>query len=546
MEHAPLENLFRLNVLRTSAIWIGALASLGVITRYSIAPFNIYTTTINFTCGMILLTFPFWLKRKIPHKVLATLFLFLISVIGASSAFGNGGIAAPAAIVFVLIPVIGFLLNGRHGGITGLAFTLSTVTIVWLAEQEGLTAAFPNPERYSTAKAFLISTTAVGAYFLGSSYEKSRKTVEKELINREQQIRAILESSPVAKILVEESGEIAFQNNAIKTLVQSKPQSHNRTVANPASIFEILPAEFHNRIRRELSGETNADRNLEVQHQFDNQRKWTRVQAVKLIDGHGTVKILFTFIDMTEQKRVEEMRFAMIANSKMAALGEMAGGIAHEINNPLSIIVGKCGTVRTLVQQPDFNREKIALELEKIAGTAVRIARITTGLLAFSRAGEQDLPGNPVIREMVEETVAFCHEKFKAREVRLDVNYGDIGDKTLACRQSQISQVLLNLLNNALDEVQELPEKWVRLDLQQVGGNIEFSVTDSGLGIPPELVEKLFQPFFTTKAVGHGTGLGLSISKGLVESHSGKIYYDAKSSNTRFVVTLPLTGKEIA
>lgn len=543
MEQAPLEYLFRLNVLRTSAIWIGSLAVVGVFVRYSIAPFNIYTTTINFSCGLILLTFPFWLNRNAPPKVLATVFLLVISVIGASSAFGNGGIAAPAAIVFVLIPVIGFLLNGRSGGITGLTFTIATVTIVWLAERAGLTVAFPNPEGYKTTKLFLILVTSAGAYLLGRAYEKSRKAVEKELINREEQIREILESSPVAQFLAEETGKIAFLNKAVNDLFGTESSLPAGSTSNQLSVFDLLPPEFHPRIRQELGSESNTDQNVEIQFKVGELIKWARVQAVKLEDGHGTIRILFTFIDITEQKRIEEMRFAMIANSKMAALGEMAGGVAHEINNPLSIIVGKCRTVRTLVQQPDLNREKLALELEKIASTAGRIAKITNGLLAFSRSGEQDPPEKTLIREIVEETVAFCLEKFKARDVGLELLYEDVGELSLTCRKSQISQVLLNLLNNALDEVQALPQKWVRLNVERLEDRFEFSVTDSGSGVPSDMIEKLFLPFFTTKPIGHGTGLGLSISKGLIESHGGTIRYDSKSTNTRFVVSLPLEAK---
>lgn len=543
MEHAPLENLFRLTVLRASAMWIGALTVVGVITRYSIAPFNRYTALINFSCGLILLSFPFWLKRQSSPKGLATVFLLALTVIGASSAFGNGGIAAPAAIVFVLVPVFGFLLNGRAGGITGLSLTIFTVCITWLAEQNGLTSPFPNPERYSTAKLFLFSATSVGAYFLGRAYEKSRKAVETELINREEQIRAILESSPIGKILVNPSGKIVFLNRAVKNFLPRRNVEQVGTGPNGTSVFQLLPLEFHSRVREELRTVANksvGQPSSEIQFTDGDQSIWASVHAVSLEDIRGANKILFTFTDITEQKRIEEMRFAMIANSKMAALGEMAGGVAHEINNPLSIIVGKCGTVRTLMQQPDLNREKVASELEKIASTAGRIAKITTGLLAFSRSGEQDPPGKPLIREIVEETCAFCLEKFKARNVRLDVDCGSISEVTLTCRQSQISQVLLNLLNNALDEVQALPEKWVRLQVALTASHVEFSVTDSGSGIPTDVVEKLFQPFFTTKPVGHGTGLGLSISKGLVESHGGILFYDSNSPNTRFVVSIPL------
>ncbi|HEX4924120.1 MAG TPA: ATP-binding protein, partial [Bdellovibrionales bacterium] len=111
----------------------------------------------------------------------------------------------------------------------------------------------------------------------------------------------------------------------------------------------------------------------------------------------------------------------------------------------------------------------------------------------------------------------------------------------IACRPTQISQVLLNLLNNAHDAVAEQTEKWVKLDVRDLGDSVELSVTDSGAGIPPEIQEKIMQPFFTTKQIGEGTGLGLSISKGLVDSHHGQLRLDAKSKNTRFVVLLPKT-----
>lgn len=544
MENAPLENLFRLGVLRASAKWIGAVITVGVLTRYSIAPFNGYTAAVNFCCGVLLLSFAFLLKRNVSPKVLANGFLLILTIVGTSSAFGNGGVAAPAAIVFVLIPVLGFLLNGKKGGALGLAFTLSAVTLTWFAEQNGLTAPFANPQRYSTAKVFLISATSIGAYLLGYAYEKSRKFVENELTNREEQIRAILESSPVGNVLVDSTGQVLFLNRAAKSLMNAKDQSSGMKLS------ELLPESCRQQIQDELlrlSVEQKNEKTPLIEIQFSKGAEdisWARVQIVKLSAINGDARFLCTFTDITEQKRVEEMRFTMIANSKMAALGEMAGGVAHEINNPLSIIVGKCGTTRSLLRQPEIDREKVSQELEKIAATAGRIAKITTGLLAFSRSGEQDPPGNPTVQVLVEETIAFCIEKFKARNVRLDLDFSEIGNVHVKCRQSQISQVLLNLLNNAIDELETHStsvQKWVQLKAAMAGNHVEFSVTDSGTGIPKEVLEKLFQPFFTTKPVGRGTGLGLSISKGLVESHGGKLLYDSNSPNTRFVVSLPLS-----
>jgi signal transduction histidine kinase len=107
------------------------------------------------------------------------------------------------------------------------------------------------------------------------------------------------------------------------------------------------------------------------------------------------------------------------------------------------------------------------------------------------------------------------------------------------CRPTEISQVLLNLLNNAVDAVQPLAEKWVELQVRSAGKDVEISVMDSGKGIPEKIRDKVGQPFFTTKVVGHGTGLGLSISRGIVEAHGGHLNLDTQCEHTRFVVTLP-------
>jgi signal transduction histidine kinase len=110
---------------------------------------------------------------------------------------------------------------------------------------------------------------------------------------------------------------------------------------------------------------------------------------------------------------------------------------------------------------------------------------------------------------------------------------------TIQCRPSEISQVLLNLLNNAFDAVEDLPQRWVKIDVKEVDDQVNLTVTDSGQGIDVALRDKIMQPFFTTKPVGKGTGLGLSISSGIVESHHGKFVLDPKSPFTSFQMTLP-------
>src|SRR5713101_88704 len=176
--------------------------------------------------------------------------------------------------------------------------------------------------------------------------------------------------------------------------------------------------------------------------------------------------------------------------------------------------------------------------MEKIRNTATRVTKITMGLRKFARETRGDPAKATGVQEILEETLPFCMERLKQNSVELRVAPVEPSLR-IDCRPTEISQVLLNLLNNAVDAVEPLPEKWVEVKVKNVGTDVEISVMDSGKGIPKQFRDKVGQPFFTTKQVGHGTGLGLSISKGIVEAHGGHLNLDAECEHTRFVVTLP-------
>jgi C4-dicarboxylate-specific signal transduction histidine kinase len=139
---------------------------------------------------------------------------------------------------------------------------------------------------------------------------------------------------------------------------------------------------------------------------------------------------------------------------------------------------------------------------------------------------------------LLDDTLSLCREKFNNHGVALKVNC-PYTTETVLCRQTEISQVLINLLNNSFDAVKKMAKKWVVLDIVQQDGLFVFSVTDSGDGIPPDVALRMFDPFFTTKGTGEGTGLGLSISAGIIESHGGHLWLDHEHPHTRFVFTLP-------
>lgn len=139
--------------------------------------------------------------------------------------------------------------------------------------------------------------------------------------------------------------------------------------------------------------------------------------------------------------------------------------------------------------------------------------------------------------EIVGDTLELCRERFKNAGIDIRLNFEP--ELVIDCRPSQISQVIMNLLGNSFDAILNLDTKWIELKGFRRAGTIHFAVTDSGFGIPKATVEKMMNPFFTTKEIGKGTGLGLSISTGIIELHGGKLKYSEGLAHTTFEITLP-------
>lgn len=297
-----------------------------------------------------------------------------------------------------------------------------------------------------------------------------------------------------------------------------------------------------------VDGEKDPDMNFEILTQ-KGVRKHIASRGVTFRNAQGQVNRLMGINwDRTKEIELERSllaeRVKMVNSAKMASLGEMSAGIAHEINNPLAIIIGKADKLERLVARANTTPEMMLPDFADIKKTAHRIAAIIKGLRTFSRNSENDAFLSTSADVLIAETLALCKERFSSKSVDLIV--GECSGVDFEARSTQISQILLNLLNNAFDAVIGTENPWIkievmtRLDLDR----IEFVVTDSGLGIPPEIAEKIMNPFFTTKEVGKGTGLGLSISQGMAQDHGGQIRLDTKSENTCFVLELPLHRKE--
>ena len=241
------------------------------------------------------------------------------------------------------------------------------------------------------------------------------------------------------------------------------------------------------------------------------------------------------------ERELEETRQASIYSAKMAALGEMSSNIAHEVNNPLTAILLRAERLGRLAAGGALDVESVARTACDIEKTVNRIRRIVDALRTFARDANKDPMRAEPIGQIVRETLDLCAERFRQHAIVLTVD--PIPDDWRACcRSIQISQILLNLLSNAHDAVEDRPDPWVRLAAEANEDEIKIAVVDSGPGIAPEHVDRIMEPFFTTKPIGKGTGLGLSVSKGIAEANGGRLEFDRTSPETRFVLTLRRVG----
>jgi signal transduction histidine kinase len=263
--------------------------------------------------------------------------------------------------------------------------------------------------------------------------------------------------------------------------------------------------------------------------------------------NHISLPILMAIYTSRAQKSLERERMAIEANRKLAALGEMASGISHEINGPLTVILGSAEMIKNLAAQSsdetELNRTALMKYSENINRNLARIQNIVRSLKSYSRNSTFDPPTATTIGALFDDVRELSYSRSHRAELNFNLANGS-EDSILHCRPGEIVQVLLNLVNNALDAVKDSEDPWVTVDVYNRTDAIKITITDSGSGIPTEVERHLFDAFFTTKNIGEGTGLGLSISKKLISAHGGELYYNPRNKNTQFVVELPINFVE--
>ncbi len=283
-------------------------------------------------------------------------------------------------------------------------------------------------------------------------------------------------------------------------------------------------------------------------------RRVLRYESV-LARKNEQLKRLATKMEALAMDRAQQLIHA----ERMATLGTMSAGIAHEINNSTSVISGNVQTLQRFwplvesklagegpADEDDDARVQFVLEevpkiLSAMRKGVGRVAKIVQGLKDYSRSGFKHARALCSVNEAIQESLDLC-ENAKKLTSRVVLDLDPELPKTVADMQ-QLEQVFVNLIVNACDAMGERTESVLEITTRRKGDSMTIVFEDNGPGIPEELLEKIWDPFFTTKGVGKGTGLGLSISQGLIEDHGGRFRVENRAAGGAcFTITLPIRG----
>ncbi len=398
---------------------------------------------------------------------------------------------------------------------------------------------------------------------------EGRVQAERALRDSEAKFVHLFQSSPDAIILTHlESGRITEANTACAaTFGRSREDMLNRTTGDLGLYLDPRKRETLLALIREKKSIQN--QSIEIRHADGAVLACLVSSKVLAIDGEEHA--ITTFHDITEQKKIQEM---MIQTEKMMSVGGIAAGIAHEINNPLGIILQTAQNLalRTL---PDFpkNQEaaaaigldltlmerymkarKLDVFIEQIQAAGSRAATIVRNMLDFSRRSEAHR-GQCDVRGIIEKAITLAESDYDLRksydfkQIQIEIiEQGRI--PAIACTETEIEQVVLNILRNAAQAMAGHPVQAPRIVIRLSGANqgVRIEIEDNGPGIPPEIQRRIFEPFFTTKKPGEGTGLGLSVSYFIItQGHGGAISVTSQPGHgTCFRIDLPVTPEQKA
>ena len=366
-----------------------------------------------------------------------------------------------------------------------------------------------------------------------------RREMERRLYQQQEFARRLVDSFPDLIFALDITGRYTFVSPRVRDILGYEPDETLNTEFGSRTHMEDRPALLS------LFGEIVAGRqsfaSLEVRVR-NQQGEWRRLRChfSPLFNESGSIEgVIISGRDVTELKRLEEQ---LIQAEKLAAMGQMLAGVAHELNNPLTAILG----VTELLREREGFEESTKRQLDLTHRQARRAARIVQNLLEFSRPASPQK--NPLdVNTLIERTLQLQDHSLRRNNIQAEFQPQPdlpavVGDA------NQLIQVFLNLVSNAEQAIREVREGGrIQIRIGRIGAHISITVQDDGVGIAPEALPRLFDPFYTTKRPGGGTGLGLSICMSIVREHGGSIDVETlPAGGSAFTVYLPVAPDQEA
>jgi two-component system NtrC family sensor kinase len=360
-----------------------------------------------------------------------------------------------------------------------------------------------------------------------------QRKMEGQLRQQEQFRQKLLESFPDLILVVDLEERYTFASSRIRDLLGYRPEE---LVGKKIEDLQDHSPEFLSLYRDVASGkQLFAASEYGARHR-DSTWRTMRASASQFFDSDNKLSgVIMSVRDITVEKKLEQQ---IIQSERLAAMGQMIGGFAHELNNPLTAILG----VSELLREGESNESRVK-QLTMLHQQARRATEIVQNLMYFSRP---PAPGKtPVnLSELVDRTLHL--HAYSLRKSNITVDFlTEEGLPQITGDPHQLMQVFLNLMLNAEQAIREARDKGtLRIRLRKTDGNIQVTFEDDGPGIAAEILPNIFDPFYTTKRPGRGTGLGLSICKAVLKEHSGNIEAaSAPGGGAVFTVSLPILAK---
>jgi len=366
-----------------------------------------------------------------------------------------------------------------------------------------------------------------------------RRRVEDALIESERKYRDLYDFLPIPVYEMDLEGNIISGNRAIYETFGGTEEDLKKGF----KAWQILsPEEIEKsskNIKRLLAGEQVRGTEYTLKRLDGSVFPAIVVSRVIYRDGKP-VGLRGAIVDITQRKRAEKdlenSRNMLIRSEKLAAIGQLSAGVAHEILNPVNIM----GMRLQMLEMTEALSEKTKEAVRTCEEQIKRITKITRDLQQFARVSEKQItPSN--INELIEQVLSLMGPRLKIEGVNVDARYqADLTPVPLD--KDRMGQVILNLINNALDAMKGRPARTLRVVTELTDkGHVRLCFSDTGSGIPDEILPRIFDPFFTTKEAGKGTGLGLSISYGITQDHNGTIRAENnEQGGATFIVELPV------